>query len=39
MNIEKEISEKNYLFKVSGRLDTTTAPALEKEFKESFGNA
>ena len=38
MNIEKKISEKNYLFKVSGRLDTTTAPALEKEFKESFGN-
>ena len=31
MTIEKQIENDNALFNVSGRLDTTTAPELEKE--------
>ena len=36
LNIEKNIEEKNLELKLTGRLDTTTAPDLEKEIKESI---
>lgn len=37
MNIEKELSGTVLTVIVSGRLDTMTAPALEQELKESYG--
>ena len=36
LNIEKNTEEKNLELKLTGRLDTTTAPDLEKEIKESI---
>ncbi len=36
MNIEKQVQDNELLIKVSGRLDTTTAPALEEEIKASI---
>lgn len=36
MNIEKELVGTNLSVKVSGRLDTMTAPELEKELKECY---
>lgn len=38
MNIEKTISGTVLTVAVEGRLDTTTAPELEKELKEQYGN-
>ena len=35
MNIEKITNDKELTIKVEGRLDTVTAPELEKEVKES----
>ena len=35
MNIEKITNDKELMIKVEGRLDTVTAPELEKEFKDS----
>ena len=37
MNIEKELSGAVLTVNVSGRLDTMTAPALEQELKETYG--
>ena len=37
LNINKTIENGKALFAISGRLDTTTAPELEKELKESLG--
>ena len=36
LNINKTIENGKALFALGGRLDTTTAPELEKELKESF---
>lgn len=36
MIIEKNISETSLTLNISGRLDTTTAPQLEAELKESL---
>ena len=36
MTIEKTLNEKTLTVKVSGRLDTTTAPDLEAELKSSL---
>ena len=36
LNIEKKSDGKNLSFALSGRLDTTTAPDLEKEVKENI---
>ncbi|MCR4749986.1 MAG: STAS domain-containing protein [Lachnospiraceae bacterium] len=36
LNIEKKIEGKNLAMTLAGRLDTTTAPELEKEIKESI---
>ena len=36
MNIEKHLNEKKLDLKVSGRLDTTTAPDLEKELLDQL---
>lgn len=36
MTIEKNATEKTLEIKVSGRLDTTTAPQLEEALKESI---
>lgn len=36
MNIEKELVGTNLSVKVSGRLDTMTAPELEKELKACY---
>ena len=36
LNIEKNTEEKTLELKLTGRLDTTTAPDLEKEIKESI---
>ncbi|MBR6403983.1 MAG: STAS domain-containing protein [Eubacterium sp.] len=36
LNIEKKLDGKNLSFALSGRLDTTTAPDLEKEVKENI---
>ena len=36
LNIEKKSEGKNLSFVLSGRLDTTTAPDLEKEVKENI---
>ena len=36
LNIEKKSEGKNLSFALSGRLDTTTAPDLEKEVKENI---
>ena len=38
MNIEKEINANVTTLKVNGRLDTTTAPALETAVSEVIGN-
>ena len=35
MNIEKITNDKELMIKVEGRLDTVTAPELEKEVKDS----
>ena len=35
MNIEKITNDKELIIKVEGRLDTVTAPELEKEVKDS----
>ena len=37
MNIEKEFAGSAHVMKVSGRLDTTTAPALEAAVSEAIG--
>ena len=37
LNINKTIETGQALFALGGRLDTTTAPELEKELKESLG--
>ena len=37
LNINKTIENGVALFALEGRLDTTTAPELEKELKESLG--
>ena len=36
LNIEKKSEGKNLVFVLSGRLDTTTAPDLEKEVKDNI---
>ena len=36
LNIEKQTNESALTVALSGRLDTTTAPELEKELKESL---
>ena len=36
MNIDKQFQEEKLTVKVSGRLDTTTAPELEDSLNESF---
>ena len=36
LNIEKKSDGKNLSFALSGRLDTTTAPDLEKEVKDNI---
>lgn len=36
LNIEKKSEGKNLEFALSGRLDTTTAPDLEKEVKDNI---
>ena len=36
LNIKKKSDGKNLSFALSGRLDTTTAPDLEKEVKENI---
>ncbi len=38
MTIEKTITDKTLEIKVSGRLDTTTAPQLENELKGNIGD-
>ena len=38
MNIEKECVGNVYTVKISGRLDTTTSPALETAVSETVGN-
>ena len=37
LNIDKSIENGKALFTLAGRLDTTTAPELEKELTESAG--
>ena len=37
LNINKTIENGKAVFSLSGRLDTTTAPELEKELKEALG--
>lgn len=39
MTITKEFNEKTLNIKVEGRLDTATAPELEKELEELIGEA
>lgn len=36
MKIEKKLNEKNLVIALEGRLDTTTAPQLEAELKNSL---
>ena len=36
LNIKKTITDKTAVFSLTGRLDTVTAPELEKAFKESL---
>jgi len=36
MKIEKKLKEKNLVIELEGRLDTTTAPQLEEELKNSL---
>ena len=36
LNINKTVSEEKTVFALEGRLDTVTAPELEKELKESL---
>lgn len=36
MKIEKRLNEKNLVIELEGRLDTTTAPQLEEELKNSL---
>ena len=38
MKIEKTQNEQNLVIALEGRLDTTTAPQLEEEIKDSLGN-
>lgn len=38
LNIEKKTEGKNLNMVLTGRLDTTTAPDLEKEVKENVGS-
>jgi anti-sigma B factor antagonist len=38
LKIKKTITNKTAVFALGGRLDTVTAPELEKEFKESLGD-
>lgn len=38
MEIKKSLNGNHQTVAVSGRLDTTTAPDLERELKASFGN-
>ena len=38
MNIEKSLTGTELVVALEGRLDTMTAPALEKELKESYGS-
>jgi anti-sigma B factor antagonist len=38
MNIEKICNENSIALKVSGRLDTTTAPSLENAVSEAIGS-
>ena len=38
MNIEKKLEGETLTIKVSGRLDTTTAPELDEELKASIGD-
>ncbi len=38
MTIEKIINGENVTVKISGRLDTQTAPQLEEELESVFGN-
>ena len=37
LNITKTIEDKSAVFTLEGRLDTMTAPDLEKELKEALG--
>ena len=37
LNITKNIEGEKAVFKLDGRLDTTTSPELEKELRESLG--
>ena len=39
MTIEKAVADKTLEIKVSGRLDTTTAPQLEEVLKEAIGSS
>ena len=36
MKIEKKLNEKKLVIELEGRLDTTTAPQLEEELKDSL---
>ena len=36
LSIDKQAGGKNLIMALDGRLDTTTAPVLEKEVKESL---
>lgn len=38
MNIEKNLSGTELTVALKGRLDTVTAPVLEKELKENYGS-
>lgn len=38
LNIDKRIENGNAVFALTGRLDTMTAPELEKELKDALGN-
>ena len=38
MNIEKNLSGTELTVALEGRLDTVTAPVLEKELKENYGS-
>ncbi|MBQ3918985.1 MAG: STAS domain-containing protein [Oscillospiraceae bacterium] len=39
MTINKELNGTELIVAIEGNLDTTTAPQLEKELKDSLGNA
>lgn len=38
MNVEKNLEGKKLVIRVDGRLDTTTAPILDEEIKESIAD-